>query len=596
MKIVSRLAALAALFGLLSTAALAGSGTIPVLDGNGVLRTYQITSTPTNYLGNMVLCDYVTGANCAGVDASHNLGVVVAEPLPAGTNLLGHIIVDSGTVSVSGALAVTQSGGWTVGVTGALPAGTNVLGHIIVDTAPTTAVSQSGTWNVGVTGTPGVTQSGTWNVGLTGSLPAGTNLLGHIIVDSGDINIDTSVPLTIQGRATASNPSYTEGGASTVSLNLFGAQRILPCDVHGTCADYTTTSTVNVGNVAFAPNGTYSTPLVVGTSSASVGVPAASAIVQVSNVGANTVYFNLGTSGAVSADTTMLAIQAGSSECVVVGSNTFLAAITSSGSSIINLAGGTGACSGFGGSGAGGGGGGGNVNITQINGATVQVAGGASGTGTLRVMPANDAPALSTASASTTTSTVIYHVTPVDVNGNAANYSNPGSINITQLAGSAIAAGNGATSAQTQRVTIANDSTGTVAVTNAGTFGVQPQASTTGGSLSYTVQPAASDNHAVIKNGAGTVYSIDGFSNAANINYVRLYDAGTGFNGCNSATGLLWAGMIPGSTSVGGFTKEFGPVGRAFTTGLSICVTGGYGNTDTTNASATQSYVNVGYK
>jgi hypothetical protein len=128
------------------------------------------------------------------------------------------------------------------------------------------------------------------------------------------------------------------------------------------------------------------------------------------------------------------------------------------------------------------------------------------------------------------------------------------------------------------------------------TNAVQIIAGTTGGNLNYILEPAASDNHGVIKNGAGTVYGIQSFNNSATINYMRLYNAGTGFNGCNSATNILWEGHIPANTSDAGFISPFPVSGIAFTTGLSICVTGGYGQTNTSNATASAISLNVQYK
>lgn len=129
------------------------------------------------------------------------------------------------------------------------------------------------------------------------------------------------------------------------------------------------------------------------------------------------------------------------------------------------------------------------------------------------------------------------------------------------------------------------------------TNGVTIVPATTGGASSYTFEVAASDNHQNIKNGAGTIYTLDGFSIATAAMFIRLYDAGTGFNGCNSATNLLWEGQIPGpGTTGGGFAKSWGDVGKAFTNGLSVCVTGAFGNTNTTSATASVASVNVGYK
>ncbi len=118
---------------------------------------------------------------------------------------------------------------------------------------------------------------------------------------------------------------------------------------------------------------------------------------------------------------------------------------------------------------------------------------------------------------------------------------------------------------------------------------------TSGGLSIFFLQPTASDNHAVIKAGAGQVYKISVTNNSATVNYLRLYNATTGFNGCNSASNLVYENAIPASTTVGGIADQW-DAGMAFATGISICVTSGYATTDTTNATATAMNVNIGYK
>jgi hypothetical protein len=76
---------------------------------------------------------------------------------------------------------------------------------------------------------------------------------------------------------------------------------------------------------------------------------------------------------------------------------------------------------------------------------------------------------------------------------------------------------------------------------------------------------------------------------------VRLYNAGAGFNGCNSATNIIYQVAIPASTSGAGISDAW-QEGMAFSTGISICVTSGYATTDTTNATASAMSVNIGYK
>jgi hypothetical protein len=112
----------------------------------------------------------------------------------------------------------------------------------------------------------------------------------------------------------------------------------------------------------------------------------------------------------------------------------------------------------------------------------------------------------------------------------------------------------------------------------------------------FFLQPAASDNHTVIKNGSGTVYKITVTNNSATVNYIRLYNAGTGFNGCNSATNLIYQAAIPASTSVGGLSDSWVQGMAGFTSGISLCVTSGYATTDTTNATASAMSLNIGYQ
>jgi hypothetical protein len=120
---------------------------------------------------------------------------------------------------------------------------------------------------------------------------------------------------------------------------------------------------------------------------------------------------------------------------------------------------------------------------------------------------------------------------------------------------------------------------------------------TAGGLTVYHVQPTASDNHANIKNGAGQVYKISVTGNATQttVQYLRLYNAASGFNGCNSATNIIYSNAIPFSTNGAGLVDAW-PEGMPFSTGISICVTGGYGDNDTTNATASAMNVNIGYK
>jgi hypothetical protein len=120
----------------------------------------------------------------------------------------------------------------------------------------------------------------------------------------------------------------------------------------------------------------------------------------------------------------------------------------------------------------------------------------------------------------------------------------------------------------------------------------QPVAGTAGGASTSFLQPTASDNHATIKAGAGTLYGVMATNNSVTINYLRYYNATTAFNGCNSATNLITQVAILPSGGISAFI----PVGIAFATGLSICVTSGYATTDTTNATASAMSITTVYQ
>lgn len=96
------------------------------------------------------------------VDGSQNLEVVVNAALPAGSNVIGHVIADSGsTTAVTGNVTVVQG------------TGTNL--HAVLDSGSTTAV----------------TQSTAANLNCTAVLAAGSAVIGHVITDSGSVTAAT---------------------------------------------------------------------------------------------------------------------------------------------------------------------------------------------------------------------------------------------------------------------------------------------------------------------------------------------------------------------------------------------------------------------
>lgn len=336
----------------------------------------------------------------------------------------------------------------------------------------------------------------------------------------------------------------------------------------------------------FAPAGTFAT-LTATASSASVALPAG-AVVIFQNTGTTAVSCTLGV-GSATATVSQNIVQPASWLALTVGSNTFGACIdvTGSASNLVALSGGAGLPTGAGGGGGSGGGG-------AVTMASTAVASGAYSAGSLAAGAGVDGWDLTQGA-----------------KGDAAWVSGSGSvIAILKNLAAGIANGVGTFGSAMPVTGLAPglyDGTNLVRPKGDETSGAwvnvkasvpltaSPVAAATGGASAYHVLPAASDNHAVIKNGAGTAYSAQVTNNSATKNYMRLYDAGTGFNGCNSATGIIWGMEIPPTD--GGFSVMLGgPVGMIFSTGLSICVTSGYGDTDTTNATATALIVNVQYK
>jgi hypothetical protein len=111
----------------------------------------------------------------------------------------------------------------------------------------------------------------------------------------------------------------------------------------------------------FAPNGNYASPLSVTTGGAEVALPAG-VLVAASNPGSNPEWVNLGTSSGVTATTADIMIPAGCTVPLAASANTYIAAISTGGSTTLNLAAGSGFFAPFCAGGSGGGGGG---SVTQ---------------------------------------------------------------------------------------------------------------------------------------------------------------------------------------------------------------------------------------
>jgi hypothetical protein len=122
----------------------------------------------------------------------------------------------------------------------------------------------------------------------------------------------------------------------------------------GTTVQVSGTFTSSIGG--FTPAPAYlATPLAISTASARVALPGGTVAI-VYNTGSNAAYVTLGNSSVV-ATTTDDVVQPNSWMAFTVGANTYLAAITSTGTTSLNISGGSGMPTGAGGGGGGGSGG-----------------------------------------------------------------------------------------------------------------------------------------------------------------------------------------------------------------------------------------------
>lgn len=117
----------------------------------------------------------------------------------------------------------------------------------------------------------------------------------------------------------------------------------------------------------------------------------------------------------------------------------------------------------------------------------------------------------------------------------------------------------------------------------------------TAGLTSYTAA-GASTNATSVKGSAGTLYGLSLSNTTTTVYYVRLYNLSSSPT-CNSATGYVESIPVPPAAAagqVGGREMTFN-IGKAFTTGIGFCITGGASSTDNTNAAAGV-YVSALYK
>lgn len=172
------------------------------------------------------------------------------------------------------------------------------------------------------------------------------------------------------------------------------------------------------------------------------------------------------------------------------------------------------------------------------------------------------------------------------VSGFAVTIAANSAVNVAQINGVTPLMGAGNTGTGSHRVTVATDQT-------AFSVNAQPTPVTTGGLSRSYASLANSTNATTVKASAGQVYNVRAFNNSANIAYLKFYNKATSPT-CNSDT-VVDKILIPGNTSGAGIVTDIS-MGDAYSTGISYCVTGAFGDTDNTAVAASAYSVTVSYK
>lgn len=272
------------------------------------------------------------------------------------------------------------------------------------------------------------------------------------------------------------------------------------------------TVNANATVTGFTPNGSVAS-LSVTNSTGNVALPTGT-VVLVTNTGSTNIAYIKLSVGAGTATTSDMALVAGASVGLTVGSNTYINAITSSSTTTLRITGGAGLVSGFGGGGSSGGGGGGAVTIADGDSATLGAKADAKSTAT-----------------DTTAVTLMQVTKQISASAQATAASVAGTLTV-----------------------------GSHAVTNAGTFAVQPAGSVAHDAVGTGVSPVLEGGYASAA--APTDVSADGDAvrawrlrngaAAVNITAAGALIPGDATNGLKvqvtAATGIAQGAAISGVT------------------------------------------------
>lgn len=114
-----------------------------------------------------------------------------------------------------------------------------------------------------------------------------------------------------------------------------------------------------------------------------------------------------------------------------------------------------------------------------------------------------------------------------------------------------------------------------------------------GGATPYSHLSDGATVEYLVKSSAGQVYKLDVTNTLSAAMYVRLYNLGASTD-CTSATGIVARFIIPAASTGSGGSFSF-PVGKEFSTGISICVTSNISDTGSTAVTTSVVAVNIDY-
>lgn len=185
-------------------------------------------------------------------------------------------------------------------------------------------------------------------------------------------------------------------------------------------------------------------------------------------------------------------------------------------------------------------------------------------------------------------------IDPTGSTAQPASQSGNWSVRCQDGSGNALASSTSAPAGTEQALIVRNIPSGTQTVS--GTVTASLSGPTSGGASAYKLISAATTNANNIKASAGQVYMITASSTASSPRYVKFYNKAT-----SPTVGTdvpVYTFMIPNASNSAygaGTNIPVPAIGLAFSTGISIAITGGVADSDTTAISANEVVLNVGY-